>query len=582
VKRAAAAALASGHTDEASKLNAFLQRKFTGTYSSQAGEVIGIIKNMRDTFKTELSTAEAKEEQAEATYQKVKAALEEEKKLLGERETEIQGTLGENDGDLQTKKKEKKLAEEALADAEAFLEELLDLCAKKKAEYEKRVELRNQEEAAISEAIAILNSDAAFESFGKVGATSGKTVAPQSTFTKTSANVVSFNFLQIANVRNNLRNSQAQGIKALSVLRKSASEFKSLSMARIAALLEANNPFTTVLEAIEEMLGIIKEEGETDLEKKDWCVKEQTKKEADLGVAEANILSLKSEIMTLDKAINDPVVGLKKKISDMEDGLRENTESMTQQTADRKSDNLAYQQNIADLVEAEDLLQKAIVVLKAYYAEAMQTEGTGFIQIQKQGPTPPKTWDTYEGQSNEASGGRTTAIGMLEFILANTKKEEKVAHEFENTNQQDYETSMQEHKDAEAKMQAELADLQGELAEKEKELLDKQKDLEKEEALAASIKKYLATIEPGCTFIKTNIAERDRARKQESEALTEARELLKETPAYKEAVELGTNETLGECADICHDNEDHVACKACAAKVSVPGYCAGHPETDGC
>ena len=41
-------------------------------------------------------------------------------------------------------------------------------CAKKKAEFEKRNMLRSQEEAAIAEAIAVLNSDAAFATFGTV------------------------------------------------------------------------------------------------------------------------------------------------------------------------------------------------------------------------------------------------------------------------------------------------------------------------------------------------------------------------------------------------------------------------------
>lgn len=28
--------------------------------------------------------------------------------------------------------------------------------------------------------------------------------------------------------------------------------------------------------------------------------------------------------------------------------------------------------------------------------------------------------------------------------------------------------------------------------------------------------------------------------------------------------------------------KEHVECKACLAEVEVPGYCAGHPGTQGC
>merc|ERR1719502_2328582 len=63
-------------------------------------------------------------------------------------------------------------AKERLSDDTDFLASLTSRCTKKKAEYEKRNMLRSQEEAAIAEAIAILNSDEAFATFGTVAATS--------------------------------------------------------------------------------------------------------------------------------------------------------------------------------------------------------------------------------------------------------------------------------------------------------------------------------------------------------------------------------------------------------------------------
>merc|ERR1719321_1636149 len=38
-------------------LTSFLQAPFTGTYQSQSGEIVGILKNMRDTFKSNLASA---------------------------------------------------------------------------------------------------------------------------------------------------------------------------------------------------------------------------------------------------------------------------------------------------------------------------------------------------------------------------------------------------------------------------------------------------------------------------------------------------------------------------------------------
>jgi hypothetical protein len=50
--------------------DSFLQAPFTGTYTSQSGEVVGILKNMRDTFKKNLAAAIAAEQKAVEAYEK--------------------------------------------------------------------------------------------------------------------------------------------------------------------------------------------------------------------------------------------------------------------------------------------------------------------------------------------------------------------------------------------------------------------------------------------------------------------------------------------------------------------------------
>merc|ERR1712193_50250 len=50
------------------QLGSFLQAPFTGTYSSQSGEIVGILKNMRDTFKANLASAIASEKSSLESY----------------------------------------------------------------------------------------------------------------------------------------------------------------------------------------------------------------------------------------------------------------------------------------------------------------------------------------------------------------------------------------------------------------------------------------------------------------------------------------------------------------------------------
>ena len=51
-----------------SKLHSFLQAPFTGNYNAQSGEIVGVIKNMKDTFEANLESTRANEEKKQKEY----------------------------------------------------------------------------------------------------------------------------------------------------------------------------------------------------------------------------------------------------------------------------------------------------------------------------------------------------------------------------------------------------------------------------------------------------------------------------------------------------------------------------------
>merc|ERR1719337_46607 len=76
-------------------LESFIQAPFTGTYQAQSGEIVGILKSMRDTFKSNLATAQASEKSSLESYNQLttvqtdeydnmKATFEDKEKLLGD------------------------------------------------------------------------------------------------------------------------------------------------------------------------------------------------------------------------------------------------------------------------------------------------------------------------------------------------------------------------------------------------------------------------------------------------------------------------------------------------------------------
>jgi len=325
------------------------------------------------------------------------------------------------------------------------------------------------------------------------------------------------------------------------------------------------------------MLEIIKEEGKADKENLDWCNEERTDNNAELADKIDSIDTLDGEINTLVTTIDEPESGLKAQIKGTELALIENIDNQKTETKERQAENLLYQEDIKNLVSAETILKKAIKVLSKYYdslEKAIAARDSAFLQ---EDPDAPDTWTASQGQGNK--GGN--AIDMLEFIHEETVKEEIKAHGDEESAQHSYEDSMQSLKDQEAASEQSLAELQTTLAKKEEELVMKKKEHKTTIAEKEAIEDYLLKIKPGCDFITKNFDERESNRATETTALKKAITLIKDTPVYKNFKADERVEGFGDCAS-CDKDEEHVKCKACMAKTTIPGYCAGHEGTVGC
>merc|ERR1719311_1143931 len=186
----------------------------------------------------------------EEEYDDMSSLFEKRKKEIGETSELVSRTTSEMD-----------TAKERLSDDQDFLASLTDRCAKKKAEFEKRNMLRSQEEAAIAEAIAVLNSDAAFATFGSVSATSTGATS----------------FVQISASQN--QDAQKVRSAAAAALAGASKKLHSMRLAKIAVELssksKAENPFTKVLENINSTVELIDAEEADDAQKLATCNSEQ-------------------------------------------------------------------------------------------------------------------------------------------------------------------------------------------------------------------------------------------------------------------------------------------------------------------
>merc|ERR1719399_2445532 len=448
--------------------------------------------------------------------------------------------------------------------------------------------IRANEEAAVAQAISILNSDAAFDTFGATkSATEGAT-----------------EFLQM---RMRTQKKSAREL-VLRQLTRAARRTKSLRLAKIAAMLENENPFNKICGEVEKMVALIEKEGRQDREQFDWCNSERESNHEQKSEKQDMIDGLNARVTELVDIIDNEETGLKAQLADEQAKLAENQKDQAEETEDRATENAAYQKNVHNLVDAEKILEKATKVLQKFYdwlhaktgphhyeekagkdsgganikriagasvtdleeacsadpacvgfnsggwlKSALEPEekwyespGDLYVKVydaespvllqRKEDPAPPETWEAegdeggaYKGQTEK----RSSAVSMLEFITQETKAEHKAAHDSEAAAQAAFEDTMTDLKSQEGSSMDTIADLKEQLAEKEKQLAETNVDLAKTLKEHKAIEKYLLKIKPGCDFITTNIEMRREMRAGETEALHSAINTLKETPVYK-------------------------------------------------
>mmetsp|Transcript_108435 Transcript_108435/g.203523 ORF Transcript_108435/g.203523 Transcript_108435/m.203523 type:complete len:785 (-) Transcript_108435:2-2356(-) len=569
----------------------FMQAPFTGSYTSQAVEVMGILKNMRDTLKSNLEQAEDTEAAQLKAFQDYTSDKEDEYNDMDASYDKKQGQLSSNDESLSLKKQQKKDTEDTMAEAEEFLETTETMCADKKAEYSKRRLLQTQEEAAISEAISILDSDEAFATFGTVTATStsfesrgGQGLTRGKTRGKTRATIdpmyTSVRFLQLKSVHKHVSQDERRlRSRLLQTLTGSS------RLSRIASLVQATNVFKVVLDEIENMVTLIQEEAKEDKDNLDFCNSERAENDEVVSDKTKKINEeLEPSILSLTADIENPEDGIKKQIANNEAVLLSNQKTQKDTEDERAEENLLYQKDMKNIADAKTTLESAISVLDMYYKKLDKALELSLVQKRavslKNTPVPTTDTAVLKMQGESTSG--KDVIDQLKLILSDTEAEELQATNDEKKSQEEFDRKMNSLKGLESGLQGELVRLEDSLASAEKDLLSLKEDLKSTKGEKAAAEAYLASIKPGCDFITANFELRETNRGKETTALNNAVDLIKGTPTYQNFQAKAHLESLGSCVEECAPGEEKAECKACLADVTVVAYCAGHVDTPGC
>merc|ERR1719163_1165805 len=154
---------------EKSEILGLLQGKQNpfGDYSAASGEIVGMLKAMKDEMDKDLNGAVGDEETAAAGFEELAAAKKSEIAAASEAIESKTVRSGDLAVSVTTTADDIEDTTAEMKETEAFVANLASQCAMKKKEWADRCAMRAEEIAAVSQAIKILNDDDALDLFKK-------------------------------------------------------------------------------------------------------------------------------------------------------------------------------------------------------------------------------------------------------------------------------------------------------------------------------------------------------------------------------------------------------------------------------
>merc|ERR1719159_1982947 len=305
-------------------------------FSTGSGEILGILKQMKEEMEGNLASAVEDEAKAVEGFNSLQASKETEIEVA----TEAIETKTARSGELAVSVVQTKDAlddaKEEIENAGKYAEQLAAQCATKEKEMAARVKARADEIAAISDAIGILNDDDALDVFKK------------STASASFAQVAKVGLLQQSTHR------ASKSKKAQSILAHIASQYKHPTLKLILYTLNSKlklkqKNFGEVIKMIDDMVVLLGKQRDEDDKSKEFC-------EAEFDKAEDEEKAAKTKLSQIDAALaeaTDAIVSLGQEIADLTKGIGELDYAVAEATEQRKEEH-------ADYVEAAQLNEAAI------------------------------------------------------------------------------------------------------------------------------------------------------------------------------------------------------------------------------
>merc|ERR1719262_1025806 len=459
-------------------------------YEPQSGAIFGVLKQMKETFETNMEEGKKEEAEGAAQYEELKNTKETQLNAAKDKISTKSQELAKAKETAANDKEDLDDTQETLDADTEFLAKLREQCAAIDKQWEERSKMRADEIAAVGETINILTDDDARDQFNDAGT-----------------------FMQL---RAQSKRESVARERTAAYIAAAGHKLDSKRLAYLAVRVK-NDVFAKVKESIDGMVVQLDTEQHNEAHKKDGCIKDEDTNEKQTVERTDHKDDVETEINALMAEIkfkNEEQARLKKEIAEAR--VEQKKASENRETEDKE-----FQTVVTDQQATQKILLKAKDRLAQFYAKKaalLQTRAKSHAKATQQ---PPVAFKPYK---KAGSGGG--AMALLQNIIEESIETEKDALEAENTAQAAYEEFVKSSNDQIAAMYNQIAN------DEEVEAEDAKKEAADEGDKRATIGDILklgevsTTLHEACDFTVNNFDERQTSRSQEMEALKQSKSIF--------------------------------------------------------
>ena len=399
-------------------------------YDFHSGDIVSTLEGLLNTFRTSKVDLENDDASAQSSYDMSKQAKLDVLKTAQTSLAAAQKDRAKTTDKIAVANQDLTETNAILNDDRVYLKDLTSKCETKAKEWDQRSAMRADELAAITQALAVLESTVAT----KAGATGAGGRGKASVTTALAAEDDSeddddddVSFVQLKKARRavNVDSDEQTGMRErlVALLKAQGAKLKSPALSTLAMKVQAD-PFVKIKGLIQELIERLLQEEADEADKKGWCDKEIAAAQKDRDYRLRDVEELHGDLESLN-ARHGTLTETKAKLEEEITALNADLATQTANRAEEKAEN---EQTVKDAEEGEAAVDQAIDILGHFYGAAAKA-----TVLSQQPSVDDEAPDAgFEGAYTGSQSASTGILGMLDVIkgdFARTIKETTSAEE---------------------------------------------------------------------------------------------------------------------------------------------------------